>query len=82
MAKDIINVTGVRCADALSSFIIRIVPASPAKAYNPGFPYVLCVSNRKLHKNEARLVEAFINMKIGKEIKLIFTGDANKDIKN
>jgi len=51
-------------------------------AYYPGgeiyglpFPYLLCVSNRKRHKNEFRVVEAFAKADISSEIKLVFTGN-------
>lgn len=46
----------------------------------PGFPYVLCVSNRKLHKNERRLVLAFASAKIDPSIRLVFTGDATAEL--
>jgi glycosyltransferase involved in cell wall biosynthesis len=54
-------------------------------AYCPGgptyrlpFPYVLCVSNRKKHKNEFRLVEAFARARLASNICLVFTGDPEK----
>jgi glycosyltransferase involved in cell wall biosynthesis len=50
-------------------------------AYRPGddsygltFPYLLCVSNRKRHKNEFRVVQAFARAGLGVEMKLVFTG--------
>lgn len=50
-------------------------------SYHPGddpckfpFPYFLCVSNRKRHKNEFRIVEAFAKSGIAPEIHLVFTG--------
>jgi len=47
-----------------------------------GFPssYFLSVSNRKPHKNEFRLIEAFARANLGCEIQLVFTGDSNADI--
>jgi glycosyltransferase involved in cell wall biosynthesis len=48
------------------------------EAYTPGYSYLLCVSNRKAHKNEPRLVEAFAQAAIDPDIHLIFTGNANK----
>ncbi|MGB7601976.1 MAG: glycosyltransferase family 1 protein [Candidatus Sulfotelmatobacter sp.] len=52
-------------------------------AYRPGgdsygltFPYLLCVSNRKRHKNEFRVVEAFAKAGLGAEMKLVFTGES------
>lgn len=51
-------------------------------AYRPGletyhlpFPYLLCVSNRKEHKNEFRLVEAFAKSALDVNVRLVFTGD-------
>jgi glycosyltransferase involved in cell wall biosynthesis len=51
-------------------------------AYRPGleiyklpFPYFLCVSNRKKHKNEFRLVEAFAKAALDESIRLVFTGE-------
>jgi len=56
-------------------------------AYHPGddvyglpFPYLLCVSNRKRHKNEFRVVEAFAKSGVGSEIKLVFTGNPSVEI--
>jgi glycosyltransferase involved in cell wall biosynthesis len=54
-------------------------------AYHPGadpyelpyelpFPYLLCVSNRKRHKNEYRVVEAFARASLAAGIRLVFTG--------
>jgi len=56
-------------------------------AYHPGhetyglpFPYLLCVSNRKEHKNEFRLVEAFAKAAIDDSIRLVFTGRPEETI--
>lgn len=45
--------------------------------YAPGYSYLLCVSNRKAHKNEQRVVKAFAQAMIDPGICLIFTGQAN-----
>jgi glycosyltransferase involved in cell wall biosynthesis len=47
---------------------------STVESYNLGSPYFLCVGNRKAHKNEARVVEAFAHANIDESIQLIFTG--------
>jgi len=39
-----------------------------------GGRYFLCVGNRKLHKNEHRLVEAFSKSKASNDTRLVFTG--------
>jgi len=46
--------------------------------YAPGYDYLLCVSNRKAHKNEPRILEAFAHANIDTAIHLIFTGPANE----
>lgn len=46
--------------------------------YAPGYPYLLCVSNRKAHKNEPRIVEAFARATISPDIRLVFTGHATE----
>ena len=42
--------------------------------FAPGYPYVLCVSNRKGHKNEERLVRAFASSGEAARLALLFTG--------
>jgi glycosyltransferase involved in cell wall biosynthesis len=56
-------------------------------AYQPGeesyglsFPYLLCVSNRKRHKNEFRVVEAFAKAGLAEGIRLVFTGNPTTDL--
>ncbi|RFS29457.1 glycosyltransferase family 1 protein [Acinetobacter sp. SWAC5] len=44
------------------------------KAYEPGFPYIFIVGNRKLHKNEDRAMRAFAQANIDKNIRLLFSG--------
>jgi glycosyltransferase involved in cell wall biosynthesis len=53
------------------------------RAYSPigerygfPFPYLLCVSNRKRHKNEFRVVAAFARAGIAPRIRLVFTGES------
>lgn len=43
------------------------------KSYGFPFPYLLCVSNRKPHKNEFRLIMAFAGAKVS-GMHLVFTG--------
>ncbi len=43
--------------------------------YGLPFRYMLCVSNRKTHKNEFRTVAAFAKAAIDPEIRLVFTGE-------
>jgi glycosyltransferase involved in cell wall biosynthesis len=55
--------------------------------YHPGgdtyglpFPYLLCTSNRKRHKNEFRVVEAFAMAGLPPEIHLVFTGKPTAEL--
>lgn len=48
------------------------VPFGPC--FRPGYAYWLCVGNRRPHKNEVRVVEAFAKANLGHAIKLVFTG--------
>ena len=43
----------------------------------PGYPYFFCCSNRKGHKNEPRLLKAFAYSQLGKNFKIVFTGDSD-----
>ncbi len=43
--------------------------------HSPGYKYLLCVGNRKAHKNEERILEAFARSKIDFDIRLILTGN-------
>ncbi|MFW3616925.1 glycosyltransferase family 4 protein [Billgrantia antri] len=47
---------------------------SEVMPYSLGTPYYLCVGNRKVHKNEAKVVEAFAQAEIDEGIHLVFTG--------
>jgi len=49
----------------------------PAKL---GCRYFLCVSNRKLHKNEPLLIKAFAQAEIESGIKLVMTGAATQEL--
>jgi len=44
------------------------------------FPYLLCVSNRKRHKNELRVVEAFAKADLPTGIHLVFTGGPTAEL--
>lgn len=48
--------------------------------YKPGYEYFLCVSNRKPHKNEDRLLSSFAQCAFDDEIKLVFSGDPDTNI--
>lgn len=54
--------------------------SSAAIAHNPGYSYLLCVSNRRAHKNEPRVLEAFSKAKIDPAIRLVLTGDATESL--
>jgi glycosyltransferase involved in cell wall biosynthesis len=48
--------------------------------YGLQFPYLLCVSNRKRHKNEFRVVEAFARANLPMEMHLVFTGGPTAEL--
>jgi glycosyltransferase involved in cell wall biosynthesis len=48
--------------------------------YEFPFPYLLCVSNRKPHKNESRIVDAFARARLDAGIHLVFTGESQPDL--
>jgi glycosyltransferase involved in cell wall biosynthesis len=55
--------------------------------FNPGVepyvmdePYMLCVGNRKAHKNETRVVDAFSRSKMSRDVRLVFTGEKTPDL--
>jgi glycosyltransferase involved in cell wall biosynthesis len=45
------------------------------------FPYLLCVSNRKRHKNELRVVEAFAKADLDPRTHLVFTGEPTAELR-
>lgn len=48
--------------------------------YGLQFPYFLCVSNRKRHKNEFRVVEAFARADLPTGMHLVFTGGPTAEL--
>jgi glycosyltransferase involved in cell wall biosynthesis len=51
-------------------------------SYGLSFPYLLCVSNRKHHKNEFRLVEAFARASLPAGVHLVLTGKPTVELTN
>ena len=49
-------------------------------SWGPSPSYLLCVSNRKRHKNEFRVVEAFARTGLGSWMRLVFTGEPTADL--
>jgi Glycosyltransferase len=49
--------------------------------FKPGYKYFLCVSNRKLHKNEERLIKAYSTIEDKCGIKLLLTGKETPELK-
>ncbi|MEY8785915.1 glycosyltransferase family 4 protein [Citrobacter freundii] len=45
-----------------------------------GYEYLLCVGNRKTHKNESRVLSAFAKADIDPSIKLVFSGNPSSDL--
>lgn len=48
--------------------------------HDAGGPYLLCVGNRKLHKNEERVVEAFAMSGLAGPLRLVFTGEPSPEL--
>lgn len=48
--------------------------------YGLAFPYLLCVSNRRRHKNEFRILEAFAKARLDHRTHLVFTGEPTADL--
>lgn len=53
-------------------------PSNDARALP--YPYLLCVSNRKPHKNEFRIIEGFARAAVPKDVRLVFTGEKTMDL--
>ncbi|WP_051180657.1 glycosyltransferase family 1 protein [Thermithiobacillus tepidarius DSM 3134] len=49
------------------------------RIYTPGYLYLLYVGNRKPHKNLRRLLEAFACSRLGKELRLVLSGDPDQN---
>lgn len=49
-------------------------------SYTPEYPYILCVGNRKGHKNEARVLEGFARVAVDTPYRLLFTGDSSPEL--
>lgn len=48
--------------------------------YNPGYRYLFCVSNRKAHKNEIRLIQAFAQAETGNDVILLLSGNTTPEL--
>lgn len=53
-------------------------PEGPA--FSPGYRYFLCVSNRKAHKNEGRMIRAFAQAEVDHSVRLLVTGEATAEL--
>lgn len=51
------------------------------QVYRVPYSYLLCVSNRKRHKNEFRIVRAFASVKTDAALHLLFTGNPDPGLK-
>jgi glycosyltransferase involved in cell wall biosynthesis len=69
------KVTNVSCG-------VDITYRPEGNSYRLPFPYLLCVSNRKPHKNELRIVEAFASSGLTKQMHLVFTGAPTVQLTN
>lgn len=55
-------------------------PFSPSgERYEPGYPYLLYVGSRKAHKNLARLLQAYSISGVRQHVRLILSGQSDKE---
>ena len=74
--KQIINWSGVSPQKVLNvGNGVESTYRPEGDVYGLPFPYLLSVSNRRPHKNEFRIVEAFAKADLDSRIHLVFTGD-------
>jgi glycosyltransferase involved in cell wall biosynthesis len=59
---------------------VDVAYAPIGNTYGYSLPYLLCVSNRKRHKNEFKTVEAFARSRLVQEVHLLFTGDPTDEL--
>lgn len=79
--KQIIDWSGVSPEKVLNAGCgVDSTYQSDGASYGFPFPYFLSVSNRKRHKNEFRIVEAFGKAALDPRIHLVFTGDPVADL--
>lgn len=50
------------------------------RRHEPGYPYLLYVGSRKLHKNVPRLLAAYSVSGVRKDVRLVLSGTADKEI--
>jgi glycosyltransferase involved in cell wall biosynthesis len=55
---------------------------SNKESTQPGYQYFLCVGNRKPHKNELRLLQAFYKARVDSSLRLVFTGIENSELRH
>ena len=53
---------------------LSAVFSETGNTYEPGYEYLLCIGNRKAHKNEERVIKAFLRANVDPEIHLVFSG--------
>jgi len=73
------DVTGEKVQNVGCGVDIAYGPAG--STYGFSFPYLLCVSNRKRHKNEFRTVEAFARSGLAHKVHLVFTGNPSRELR-
>lgn len=68
---------------------VKVVGNGVTTAFNdgvepmkPGYSYIFCCSNRKGHKNEHRLLQAFQKSGLSNQLKLVFTGKPDDGTSN
>lgn len=64
----------------VSNGVARTFQPGPPQACREQDGYLLCVGNRKGHKNERRVVEAFARAGLPASVRLRFTGEASAEL--
>jgi len=62
------------------SYGVGLPFTASGRRYDPGYPYLLYVGNRKPHKNLARLLKAFAISGVRKSVRLVLTGTRDSEI--
>lgn len=79
--RDILNWTGMPSEKVVSVYNAASSGyTSKGRKYDPGYRYLLYVGNKRSHKNLKRLIIAFSKAELPDDIKLVFTGDATKEL--
>lgn len=79
--KEIINWAGLSQERVVSNYYAASSEFTcDGERFSPGYSYLLYVGNKRNHKNLKRLIIAFSKAGVPNDLKLVFTGDATKEL--